>query len=124
VTVKGREGEEKVIVTIERRVGVVPEDESAEESHRRIWTEDESAAGDASVVENRDLIFMRVKSAEQIRSDQRQFGEPSRIVKCEYYTAFRSFSFSFSIPCLQLCGFAFLSPMLSRHIWYKRNLLT
>ncbi|KAK5798554.1 hypothetical protein VI817_004844 [Penicillium citrinum] len=81
VTVKGREGEEKVIVTIERRVGVVPEDESAEESHRRIWTEDESAAGDASVVENRDLIFMRVKSAEQIRSDQQQFGEPSRIVK-------------------------------------------
>lgn len=122
VTVKGREGEEKVIVTIERRVGVVPEDESAEESHRRIWTEDESAAGDASVVENRDLIFMRVKSAEQIRSDQQQFGEPSRIVKCKYYTAFPSFSFS--IACLQLCGFAFLSPMPSRQIWYKRNLLT
>ncbi|KAJ5595799.1 hypothetical protein N7450_002257 [Penicillium hetheringtonii] len=75
VTVKGREGEEKVIVTIERRVGVVPEDESAEESHRRIWTEDESAAGDA----------MR----EQIRSDQQQFGEPSRIVKSPSNATFR-----------------------------------
>ncbi|OQE31772.1 hypothetical protein PENSTE_c001G06268 [Penicillium steckii] len=89
VVVKGREGEEKVIVTIERRVGVAPEEESEEESYRRIWMEDESQFGDASVVENRDLIFMRVKSAEEIRSDQRLFGEPSRIVKSPSNATFR-----------------------------------
>lgn len=84
VTVKGREGEEKVIVTIERRIGTVAEDEDAAETWRRIWTEDESLAGEASVVENRDLIFMRAKSAEQIQADREQFGLPSRIIKCEY----------------------------------------
>lgn len=99
MVVKGREGEEKVIVTIERRVGVVPEEESEEESYRRIWMEDESQLGDASVVENRDLIFMRVKSAEEIRSDQRLFGEPSRVVKCEYNASSLFFPFSFPLPC-------------------------
>jgi hypothetical protein len=81
VTVKGREGEEKVIVTIERRIGTVPEGESEAQTWNRIWTENEAEAGEASVIENRDLIFMRCKTAEQIRLDKQQFGNPSRVVK-------------------------------------------
>jgi hypothetical protein len=81
VTVKGREGEEKVIVTIERRIGTVPEGESEAQTRNRIWTENEAEAGEASVIENRDLIFMRCKTAEQIRLDKQQFGNPSRVVK-------------------------------------------
>lgn len=84
VTVKGREGEEKVIVTIERRVGTVPEDEEEAESWRRIWSEDETLPGESSLIENRDLIFMRVKSADEIRADRESFGRPGRIVKCEF----------------------------------------
>lgn len=81
VTVKGREGEEKVIVTIERRIGTVPERESEAQTWSRLWTENEADAGESSVIENRDLIFMRCKTAEQIQSDKEQFGKPTRIVK-------------------------------------------
>lgn len=83
VTVKGREGAEKVIVTIERRVSTVPEGETEAESWRRIWTEDETCPGESSLVENRDLIFMRAKSVDEIRADRESFGRPGRIVKCE-----------------------------------------
>jgi hypothetical protein len=83
VTVKGREGDEKVIVTIERRVGNVPEQETAEKTFDRIWKENEDDAGESSVIENRDLIFMRLKSSAQIEADKAQFGKPSRIVKRE-----------------------------------------
>lgn len=83
VTVKGREGEEKVIVTIERRVGAVAEGESEGDTWRRIWMDDESVSGESSLIENRDLIFMRVKSSEEIKADRESFGK-TRIVKCEY----------------------------------------
>lgn len=82
VTVKGREGDEKVVVTIERRVGTVPEGEEEAQTWSRIWTEDEAYPGDSSVIENRDLIFMRSKTADQIQADQRQFERPTRTVKC------------------------------------------
>lgn len=84
VAVKGLEGDEKVTVTIERRIGHVPEGESEKKTRSRIWTEDEADAGDASVIENRDLIFMRSKTAAQIEADQALFGEPGRIVKGVY----------------------------------------
>ncbi|KAJ5169138.1 uncharacterized protein N7482_004732 [Penicillium canariense] len=81
VSVKGREGDEKVIVTIERRIGTVPEGESESQTWDRIWTKDEALAGEAAVIENRDLIFMRSKSGAQIAADQALFGKPGRIVK-------------------------------------------
>lgn len=81
VTVKGREGDEKVIVTIERRVGTVPEDEDEDQTFHRIRTEDEAQPGDSSVIENRDLIFMRNKTAEQIQTDKASFAKASRVVK-------------------------------------------
>ncbi|KAJ5641557.1 hypothetical protein N7490_005557 [Penicillium lividum] len=82
VSVKGREGDEKVIVTIERRVGTVPEGEPEESTWSRIWMENEAELGDSSLIENRDLIFMRPKTAEQIALDREQFVKPSRFVKC------------------------------------------
>lgn len=86
VAVKGREGDEKVIVTIERRVGTVPEEEAAEKSWERIWQRNADDPGESAVVENRDLIFMRPKSEEQLQHDQEQFGARSRIVKREKQT--------------------------------------
>jgi hypothetical protein len=84
VNIKGREGEEKVIVTIERRIGKVQEGESEEQIWERIWTENEADAGDSSVIENRDLIFMRCKTAEQVQMDKEKFGNPSRAVKGDF----------------------------------------
>ncbi|KMW68145.1 hypothetical protein BDDG_12608 [Blastomyces dermatitidis ATCC 18188] len=59
VSVKGREGEEKVFVSVERRVAVVGEGEDEAVIKRRVWTEDEGEWGDAVVVERRNLVFMR-----------------------------------------------------------------
>ncbi|KAJ5787457.1 hypothetical protein N7457_002447 [Penicillium paradoxum] len=84
VTVKGREGDEKVIVTIERRIGNVPEEETVEQTWNRIWKENEADAGESSVIENRDLVFMRLKTSAQIEADKAQFGKPDRIVKREH----------------------------------------
>jgi hypothetical protein len=81
VVVKGREGDEKVIVTIERRIGNVSEQETVEQIRGRIWAENEEDAAEASVIENRDLIFMRLKSSAQIEADKAQFGKPDRTVK-------------------------------------------
>lgn len=81
VTVKGREGEEKVIVTIERRVGTVPEGEDEMQTWNRIWTEDPAQPGESAVIENRNLIFMRTKTADQIQTDKSQFGKANRVVK-------------------------------------------
>lgn len=81
VTVKGREGDEKVIVRIERRVGAVAEGEDQQLTRDRIWAEDEALAGEASVIENRDLIFMRTKSTTELEADQSLFDAPGRFVK-------------------------------------------
>ncbi|KAJ5888901.1 hypothetical protein N7495_008942 [Penicillium taxi] len=81
VTVKGLEGAERVIVTIERRMGTVPEGETETQTWNRLWHEDEAQPRESFVIENRDLIFMRKKFAEEIQSDQAQFEKPSRIVK-------------------------------------------
>lgn len=81
VTVKGREGEEKVIVTIERRVGTVSEEETETQTFNRIWKEDDANPGDSELVENRDLIFMRPKTAEQIQMDKAEFTKPGRVVR-------------------------------------------
>jgi hydroxyacyl-ACP dehydratase HTD2-like protein with hotdog domain len=81
VTVKGREGDEKVVVTIERRIGNVPEEETTEQTWNRLWKENKDDAGESSVIENRDLIFMRLKTVAQIEADKAQFDKPSRIVK-------------------------------------------
>ena len=62
-------------------MGTVPEGEPEAQTWNRIWTENEADAGQSSVIENRDLIFMRRKTAEQLQMDKEQFGKPSRIVK-------------------------------------------
>ncbi|OJD21746.1 centromere/microtubule-binding protein cbf5 [Blastomyces percursus] len=59
VSVRGKEGEEKVFVGVERRVAVVGEGEDEEVIRRRVWTKDEGEWGDAVVVERRNLVFMR-----------------------------------------------------------------
>ncbi|EEH49798.1 uncharacterized protein PADG_05877 [Paracoccidioides brasiliensis Pb18] len=59
VSVKGKDGEEKVFVAVERRVAVVREGEEEEEIRGRVWTVGEEEKGDAVVVERRNLVFMR-----------------------------------------------------------------
>ncbi|THC87885.1 hypothetical protein EYZ11_012667 [Aspergillus tanneri] len=80
VIVKGRQGEEKVVVKIERRVATVQEDEKESSIRERIWKEDEDNVGQSSIIENRDLVFMRKKTREQLDHDRAKFEEEPRFI--------------------------------------------
>jgi hydroxyacyl-ACP dehydratase HTD2-like protein with hotdog domain len=80
VIVNGREGAEKVAVKIERRIGTVQENEEESSIRRRIWKESEAEIGNASVIENRDLVFMRKKTQEELSHDKANFDNNSRII--------------------------------------------
>ncbi|KAK2797992.1 hypothetical protein FQN50_008988 [Emmonsiellopsis sp. PD_5] len=66
VSVKGKEGEEKIFVGVERRVAVVGEGEEDEHVRERVWTENEDERGDSIVVERRNLVFMRDRTPGEI----------------------------------------------------------
>lgn len=85
VAVKGREGEEKVIVSIERRVGTVEEQESHQTVRERLWMESVEDPGAASVIETRNLIFMREKTREQLDHDIRSFGTNTKNIKRAHF---------------------------------------
>lgn len=90
VAVKGLKGEEKIIVSIERRVGIVKEGEDDQNVRGRIWEENEEDLGAASVIETRNLIFMREKTREQLDHDRGSFGSNSKNLKRAH---FQSMSF-------------------------------
>lgn len=81
VAVKGQEGEEKIFVRIERRVGIVKEQEEEHHSRERIWKENEEDPGQASVIETRNLVFMREKTREQLDHDKVHSRTNTRNVK-------------------------------------------
>ncbi|KAF2755866.1 hypothetical protein EJ05DRAFT_502342 [Pseudovirgaria hyperparasitica] len=70
VRVKGKDGEEKVFVGIERRFGSgrrrVP-GEGEDEIRQRLWRETEEDLGEAELVERRNIVFMRERSPEEAR---------------------------------------------------------
>jgi hypothetical protein len=81
VIVKGTEGDEKVFVGIERRVGWVAEDEGEEEIRSRLWEANEEDMGMAGVVERRNLVFMRELAG---KTSKAAVKHPSRVVKREF----------------------------------------
>ncbi|GLA98760.1 hypothetical protein ABZX51_011876 [Aspergillus tubingensis] len=81
VVTKGRPGEEKVMVRIERRIGTVQEGEDHRDIKERIWKETEEDVGDACVIETRNLLFMRKKTPEQLSHDKAGFDTENRAIK-------------------------------------------
>ena len=85
VTTKGKEGEEKIFVTIERRHAKATENEkamltpaqtSAPEKdtldHRirqRLWRDSDTDFGPCSLLETRNIVFMRARSKEEAERD-------------------------------------------------------
>ncbi|KAL2848465.1 hypothetical protein BJY01DRAFT_233907 [Aspergillus pseudoustus] len=82
VVVKGRPGEENIVVKIERRIGAVQEGEEERDVRRRISGTDEGMGAYTSILETRDLVFMRDKSPEQLKQDKAGFSQVSRTIKC------------------------------------------
>ncbi|PGH11372.1 hypothetical protein AJ80_07163 [Polytolypa hystricis UAMH7299] len=103
VTIRGKNGEEKVFVGLERRVATVSEGEDEQSIRDRVWTEHEDQQGDAVVVEKRNLVFMRDKTPEQVKVDREGVGRQRSVVKAPTDPAFshivvptRSLLFRFS----------------------------
>jgi hydroxyacyl-ACP dehydratase HTD2-like protein with hotdog domain len=69
VKIKGRDGEEKIFVSIERPVLPI------EDSH---LSESEELRRVSPIFEHRDLVFMRAKTPEEVKAD---LARPSRILK-------------------------------------------
>jgi hydroxyacyl-ACP dehydratase HTD2-like protein with hotdog domain len=91
VTLKGKEGEEKVFVGIERRVALVDhEGEEEQEIRARVWLADEEDQGDAVVIERRNLVFLRERTPEELHAEQvaRGKGGADRVVKPPQNPAF------------------------------------
>lgn len=73
VNIKGREGEEKIFVTIERRFSTVAEDEDESQLRDRVVNSSDV------LIENRDLVFLR---EQHLEARQASSGKASRLVKC------------------------------------------
>lgn len=84
VVVKGKEPDEKVIVKIERRMGVVDEGESEDSVRGRLFQQNEDEFGDAVIIEDRNIVFMRGKTPEQISYDKERFGDEDRIIRSAF----------------------------------------
>ncbi|KAE8348942.1 hypothetical protein BDV28DRAFT_142338 [Aspergillus coremiiformis] len=89
VIVKGCEGAEKVIVKIERRIAAVQEDEDEISIRERLWKETDDETGHASIIENRDLVFMRRRTQEELSQDKMNFHNNQRFIKSPLDPEFR-----------------------------------
>ncbi|KAL2823972.1 hypothetical protein BDW59DRAFT_147979 [Aspergillus cavernicola] len=89
VIVKGQPGEEKIIVQIERQIGTVRDEESENDTRKRIWSNNEGERAHTSIIEIRDLVFMRDKTAGQLEQDKAEFCQASRAIKCPTDAEFR-----------------------------------
>ncbi|KAL3458024.1 HotDog domain-containing protein [Aspergillus heterothallicus] len=89
VVVKGPPGEEKIIVKIERRIGAVQEGEEESDIRERLWNASEGMGMHSSIIENRDLVFMRGKTTEQLIQDKAGFSQASRTIKSPFNPEFR-----------------------------------
>lgn len=95
VTIKGREGEEKLFVAIERRLAKSSEAENSlakqvAEGHakredldhlvrQRLWRDSEEDFGECSILETRNIVFMRARTSEQAKADAAK--APGKILK-------------------------------------------
>ncbi|KAK8257769.1 hypothetical protein IWZ00DRAFT_540533 [Phyllosticta capitalensis] len=80
VTVKGREGEEKVFVGIERRIGQADGVEEGREGsedavRQRLWAENEEEWGESWLIERRNIVFMRGRSPAEAKAEVAKGGK-------------------------------------------------
>lgn len=77
VTIKGKPGEEKVFVGIERRFGPKEKEESEERVRERLWEEKEEEFGEARLIERRNIVFMHERTPEELATVRAQGAAPS-----------------------------------------------
>ncbi|KAF2404180.1 hypothetical protein EJ06DRAFT_451924, partial [Trichodelitschia bisporula] len=80
VRIAGPEGAEKVFVGIERRMTRVGDGEGDEEVRGRVWDALEGERG-VEVVERRNIVFMRERSAEELEALKRGEAPVAKVLK-------------------------------------------
>ena len=69
VAVKGKPGDEKVFVGIERRMAKLDDTSESEDSIRkRLWTDSADDFGDAALIERRNIVFLYERSPEELKA--------------------------------------------------------
>ncbi|KAJ9642878.1 hypothetical protein H2199_004399 [Coniosporium tulheliwenetii] len=67
VQIKGKEGDEKVFVGIERRMAPVNQSDNEDSIREKLWREEEDF-GEAVLIERRNIVFMRERTPEQLKA--------------------------------------------------------
>lgn len=84
VDIKGKNGDEKVFLGIERRLGAAIEGETEEDTKARLWRDEEgSFSNDVGVIERRNIVYLRDRTREQAAQDvaaarKRQMAPPGQ----------------------------------------------
>jgi hydroxyacyl-ACP dehydratase HTD2-like protein with hotdog domain len=78
VTLKGKAGEEKVFVGIERRIGDASGVSSEEELRQKLWAEREEDFAGADVVERRNIVFMRERTEAELDKVRKRGAAPPK----------------------------------------------
>ncbi|KAK5161648.1 hypothetical protein LTR04_003935 [Oleoguttula sp. CCFEE 6159] len=146
VSVKGKEGDEKVFVGIERRVGRIEEAELAQlnSAHRsnsadaamqaaedairaRVWTAEPAEFGAAGTVERRNIVFMRERPPADAAADAAK--KPAKMLKAQHapdfeHTLAPNDKLLFRYSALTFNAHAIhLDPAYCRDVEGHRNLL-
>ena len=143
VTIKGKEGDEKLFVAIERRLAKAAADETdrlaaaatdtqarSDLHHRvrqRLWRNDSDDFGECSIIEARNIVFMRARSKEQAQADARKGA--GKILKPQHtpdwtHTITPDPKLLFRFSALTFNAHAIhLDPEYSRDVEGHRNLL-
>ncbi|KAI6820668.1 hypothetical protein KC332_g3931 [Hortaea werneckii] len=143
MTVKGNEGEEKLYVSIERRLAKATNDELEGLSHaqvdalsketlehrvrQRLWRDDEGDFGPCSVLETRNIVFMRNRSKEAAAAESARTAgkkiEPKHVADWKHSIVpdakllFRFSALTFNAHAIHL------DPEYCREVEGHRNLL-
>ncbi|KAF2811193.1 uncharacterized protein BDZ99DRAFT_476017 [Mytilinidion resinicola] len=136
VQVKGMEGAEKVFVGIERRMaslnelGVEQQVEVDEDVVRaKLWHASEEEFGSASIIERRNIVFMRERGLEELRVLKEAAGKPGKMLLPQHKPDFEHVltptpSLLFRFSALTFNAHAIhLDPSYCRDIEGHRNLL-
>lgn len=89
VSVKGKSGDEKVFVGIERRIAKLEDPSESEDRIRgRLWTSSADDFGDAALIERRNIVFMYERSQAEIDKVKKAIEEgkqlPTKILKPQH----------------------------------------
>ena len=76
VIIKGKPGEEKVFVGIERRFGPVEKGETESLVRERLWEENEDDFGVSRLIERRNIVFMHERTPEELAKVRAQGAAP------------------------------------------------